>query len=501
MISTIDLGCLGDETLFGFLRGNQCDRRYRQVYATVCSSLRHRHGFRLLPFVSYEAVWLHCLAVDLQLIPAPASDMVTCCKTQRRHSPLAKTPVPCASQAVPGLEPTAMLEFDLAFTVLLVQTKLDDDVRDRNSIIAKLLRRLYRSAWNQTKDFFAALDPEFNDKLQGLFSDHLKLERQERPIQLEQYCGPTGAAFAEVFELGAKAIAASTDLANSESIQQQFRQAGEQIGRALIAFDCAMDFDADQRRGDFNPLADGNAIFDALNYSQQQLCQLGFQIDQWVAERCIAGRSLAGFRVAEGCEVANPMTTTVLKQLIRKIGRHKQTRVKKEFSSSYKQARADRHWISLSPKRLQHGFCDCDCCCDVGGCDSCCGAGDAGCVSEGCGSDGCGILVCSCPCDAFCTDCQNDDTKRKAKGGESDDSEADMPLINMGTEAIARTKLSPYGTIGLGETFAGMDRASDCSSADGQEYPAKSDRGVIEPGSRVRVIGRKPFGFLVREVE
>ncbi|OYP34511.1 DUF5685 family protein [Rhodopirellula sp. MGV] len=472
--------------MFGFLRGSSCDRRYRQVYATVCSSLRERHGFRLLPFVSYEAVWLHCLAVDLGVVPAPDANTVTCCKAQRRHSPLSNSYSELPGQASQHLGSSglsvglnAMLEFDLALTVLLIRTKLDDDVRDRRSIVARALRRLYRRAWQQSEGFFDALDAGFMHRLERILSKHLEQEQSGRAeprhqVRLQEYCRPTGAAFAEVFQLAPQAIAARMNQSVGPTLADRFKEAGEQIGRALIAFDCAVDYDTDRRRGEFNPLPDRHAIIDALSYSQQQLCQLGFQIDQWVAERG---------------ETGAPMSTAVLKTVVGKIGLYKEG-----FAKSRKQRIADRQRIWLSPPRLQRGICDCDCLC------CCCDAGEGACASEGC----IGTMHC-CPCDpccGYCMDCERDQSRKKKPNGNVNQGGAanhaqggQLPTLGRASEnfpghAIARTDLTPYGTIALDQGAGGA-----------QEYPAKTDRGSIEAGSRVRVIGREPFGFLVRLAE
>ena len=82
-------------------------------------------------------------------------------------------------------------------------------------------------------------------------------------MPIQEYCKPTAEAFGYIFSL----LARLPDLSDEENT---LRQIGQQIGAALIAFDCVADWRRDQERGDFNPLAEHD-IEPALAFSVQSL--------------------------------------------------------------------------------------------------------------------------------------------------------------------------------------------------------------------------------------
>ena len=108
--------------------------------------------------------------------------------------------------------------------------------------------------------FFAASTALRLRTIQQFLHQHAELEKTGKPISIEKYCKPTSRAFGYVYGLLGK-------LCGSRSFQDTVTDVGQEIGSALIAFDCAMDWEADQSTGDFNPIASREEVRDALEYS------------------------------------------------------------------------------------------------------------------------------------------------------------------------------------------------------------------------------------------
>ncbi|QDT59504.1 hypothetical protein SV7mr_20120 [Stieleria bergensis] len=126
--------------MFGFLSGPKNDRPYRQRYAMCCSMLKRQAGLRALPFVSYEALFAISMAIDDGLLPQPPESTATCCKL--RSSVCQQAFQQSSETDARTLE--AALRYFAAFSVLLAETKLKDDVSDSRSPLAWLGLRVLR---------------------------------------------------------------------------------------------------------------------------------------------------------------------------------------------------------------------------------------------------------------------------------------------------------------------------------------------------------------------
>ena len=237
--------------MFGFLRPSAQSDDYRRVYARLCVHQRQRLGIRSLPFHSYEAVFLYQLALDAGAVDASCLPNQRCCKLGGRSN------VAVAGDAQVGM-------FCASFALLLASIKLDDDIRDARSAVARFAKFALRNRIGQAKNQLRKYDPAFDTTVAGFLAEHHRLERPDRTVTLAEYVEPTAEAFGYLFGLFAGAI-------RRPDHRDAFRTIGRHVGRALIAFDCAADWHRDRQRGEFNPLPDESAVERSLEFCWNHL--------------------------------------------------------------------------------------------------------------------------------------------------------------------------------------------------------------------------------------
>lgn len=339
--------------MFGFLAGKPCGYEYQRIYAIVCQNLWMRYGRLAAFFHSYEAVFLFCLAVDLGIAPKPSRKMPTCCRL-RRHAH-------CGG-------PKELNDFCSAFALLLASLKLDDDVNDSDSWQATLMRRLLRDPFQHSKRHFSSLDHQFSMRLNEILETHRRIETM-RPetVTLRDFSKPTSDGFAYLFRLFA-----DTFLEHSEH-QNAVEAMGRDLGGAIIAFDCAVDWYRDRMTGNFNPLGSPVAVREALLVSESHLASLGWTL----------------------CELssASALSTSIISMKLRQVVARRSaltfsepTRLKTDRSLYHRRF----------PKMVfRRGDCDCFCPCESGG----------ECPLHGCDADCCSrisLMPCDlCYCDGF----------------------------------------------------------------------------------------------------
>lgn len=419
--------------MFGFLQADPCDRQYRRLYAGCCSFQHRRFGIGTLPLLSYEGVFLYVLAADAGACLRPDESAATCCRLRRNG---------------PGLHSVddALAMFCSSFGLLLASVKLEDDVRDDGSLPARLALWRLKSRIERAKGFFESLDPGFRERTEHCIAEHLQRERAGSRPSLEEYAEPTADAFAYLFGLYARVLPAG------RVSETWLREVGAAVGRAIICFDCAVDWERDRRRRRFNPLPDRHAVSQALLTSQRWLADVGW--------RC--------------CEAFGPQSqaASVAGATFHRI----QGRVERAGATPPSPpGRTRRKWL------VRRG--DCDCCCDASCCDaSCCdaGCGDAngcdGCQGPKCSENSFDAFICCCPdCGPGC-DCGSSKSKKRksdvhASGGK-----------RQGWRGHTLSLLNPSGVVLFGE----------------ERCPARAEFGWIAAGAEVEVVRDEPFGVVVR---
>jgi hypothetical protein len=415
----------------------------------------------------------------------------------------------------------ALANFAVAFGLLLASIKVEDDIADDRSWVARLVRWKLSREFQAARTYFRTLDPQFDSSIDELLFEHSQLEHRcgTELIPLKDYVQPTANAFGYVFGLAhchskdfgwlgsnevspqsevrrglamldpshpiglSDADKAPTDsinnVAQSTELRAWLTEIGHNLGAAIIAFDCAVDWERDQQRGRCNPLPNRASAEEALQTSQLYLSQAG-----WLCDARLP---------------ASAVTTRLLRGLCQRLGA---TRLPWQRRETWRSRWQD--WGLLRQPGYTHARCDCIAvCCDCAGaaaCEGACAGTECCAAGEGAaaGTDCCATTgPCCCDCGADCCVCwganqscggtnktQSTTTAGSAPtAAPSDKRKADGLVI--GDCGIAVTDLAPSG-------FVEINR---------QRTAAQSESTYIEAGNAVEVIELRPFGAVVRKVE
>lgn len=300
-----------------------------------------------------------------------------------------------------------------------------------------------RPSRRKMNEFFRSIDADFDCSLADVFARQHELERMKRSIAISEYVQPTADGFGFLFELFGKTFC--------QQHAASLKQIGQAIGSAIIAFDCAADWEADQRRRRFNPLAERTAVSSALSFAATKLSEAG-----WVCVDCFGDRSRCA---------------AVLSANVRSLRR----RVSLPKPRQMEMARTI--WKGAAARR---GDCDIACCCDANFC---------GCDFNGCDCHNCDASGADCANSATCCDpayCGNNcdmtqSQKKREKNAESQPAESSKFAALIGKVGVAQGNLNPSGVI----------------LVDGNEVPARSPGLFIHNGEPVRVSATNSFGVTV----
>lgn len=433
--------------MFGFLSPRTRLPQWRRSYARVCQHQRALFGLSSLPFLSYEAAFLYQAACDSGLISQLPGSAPTCCKLRRLR------------EAEP--DDRSVGRYAAAFGMLLAGIKLDDDVADSGRVGNRLLRWKYRKQVATARSVLDRHSPGLVAQTESIVAEHMRLEALATPPPLEDYTAPTGRGFGLLFE----------QLHPGDGTT--FRSLGEAIGRAIIAWDCAVDFEFDRIHGHYTPLNSQSDVEDALHFCRLQLATAGWQLPVGSVSRKLL--------LSVSQRVAARM---------QQVPRREPTRLLER-------------WGLIREKGFAYAGCDgCEAACAVteccGGGAECCGgiaecaecggaAGSAGCCAEQpvcCivpdAACCCGDAYFSC-CDRASTgDKQPSGTGRKLSGGNT--SMFEPYLGHSGRSAL----LDPIGYVEI----------------NGEQLAARSESGgIIDAGTVVTVVGTDEFGVVVRKAE
>lgn len=421
--------------MFGFLKPTFRNVEYRQAYARCCSMQHLEFGVSSLTFLSYEAVLLYLLTVESGLSPGPPSSTPTCCRL-RTSSRLRTDP------------DSASARFAAAFGVLLGLIKLDDDRRDEGRLISRFAHWLLSRKQTAVRQVFTEIDDQFETRVAGLINEHLKLESnwQTQPLPLAEYAEPTAKSFGYLFSLAVEQCDGQSEL------KDVFRQIGESLGFAILAFDCANDFYQDREQAQFNPLKTAAEIETALDLACEKLDQAAWLCEQHLSEASLCARVIASVfnRTAGFAPRANSCrkTAATWKKRLGEWGLHKEP--------GYVYARFD---------------CCCELCCDgAGEAAGCCAGGDCA-VCGGGEAAACSDCGC-CVCDGCCCDCDGDSKK------------GNLEQL-LGEHGWSRSALKPNGVVLI----------------DGQRHRARAEEYHIPANVEIQVVDVVRSTLIVRELE
>lgn len=443
-------------TMFGLLRSSRHDVTYRQIYARHCQAARRFGGLWSLPLLSFEAVFLQSVLTDMGYCEAPPADAPKCCRLRPRTTSV--------SHQTDSIE-----AFCAAFGLLLVGVKLDDDIADEGSWKARLLKWKLSVPLTKSRALFDSYDADFQTRLNGHLAHHAACETSESVPPWNQYMTSTANAFGDVFALASRCCPESQRAVD----ESWLRHLGQHIGAAILAFDCAADWESDQRLRRFNPLKSQAEAEDMLLQAQWYLVQAAWHLDE-------------RFPSDSG---SSPLATRLSQRIARTT--YEQLR---NYSLPWQRraARRDR-WERWGLWREPgYTYAKCDCACDglcaglecIGGCGEGAGAcGECAACGEGsgaCASCGDGILCCDC----FSGGCGDSSKSKKKPSAQSDSDDSDSSKLTalIGKTGTTKTQLSPSGIVEI----------------DGQTYATQSELNFIESGTPVVVISTNSTWLVVR---
>ncbi len=237
--------------MFGFLKPNRANSFYRRAYCRCCEHQRQNYGIVSVPLLTYESTFAYLMAMDAAPTNATTLDNQRCCLLRRQPTQ-------------PSVPDADLGRFAASLGILLRSIKLDDDIRDRQSIVARTVRRLIAKKSDLATGYFSSLDSDFSEKLQTIVNDHHKMEEASNSVALAQYSEPTARAYGYVLGLLGQ-------LPGLSDYRTAFTCIGEKIGAATVAFDAAVDWKRDKRRGEFNPILTDAQAVSAIAFSQSCL--------------------------------------------------------------------------------------------------------------------------------------------------------------------------------------------------------------------------------------
>lgn len=462
--------------MFGFLKPSCSNRRtnhsayksYRQVYAAFCAHHRNRYGVLASALISYEAVFLYHLAIESGACSPPTANTPHCCRL--RSDPTNRW----------NLD-RELADFCSDFGLLLVQIKIEDDVRDSRSVVARTAQRLWKRKFGMAQQRLENVSPGLIKQINDLVDKHLSFESlnntqnsnhriTNKHLGIREYAQPTADSFRLIFEGFGKLCE------KRGGDTKEFGAIGEDVGRSILAGDCCMDFERDLERGEFNPLSNNEQKQDAISLSLQSLSRLG-----WACNDLAANNSISGIE-----KTSESVLSTVVASAFKRV-----SGLRDSIAAPAQKYTSLKKYAALK-FGARGGFCDCDCGgCDCGGCDcgdcGACDGGDCG-GSEGCGMcDWCGdsdtTHINGCDCLYCGNTCENNSSTNKKKSKIKIEN-ATLHEITQKSRGITVGPLNPTGVILI----------------EGEEKPAKSMSGFIPDGTHVEVIKQDTFGLVVDRI-
>lgn len=212
--------------MFGYLIPSQADlskelkTEYRKRYCGLCRAIGARYGNILRSALSYEMTFL-VLVLD-SVAGAEAPELPRCVKHPFREK----------GASVP---PNQAYAADL--TVLLLSAKLDDDIADENSRLAKMLSKRLSSKAEQA----SAARPIQAEQIKTALSALSQMEKQNE-LRPDLPAGCFGSLVGRLFE------------GCGEEPKAELYRLGFALGKLLYLMDAADDLTSDLKHERYNPL-------------------------------------------------------------------------------------------------------------------------------------------------------------------------------------------------------------------------------------------------------
>jgi Family of unknown function (DUF5685) len=148
--------------------------------------------------------------------------------------------------------------------MLLADIKLQDDIRDDGSLLARSMRRFLRSAIVKARDYLRRMNVNQFMLINRNHDLHLEFEEFQKVVELHNYVIPTANAFGTLFEMMPEPGPRSSSTHSLFSI-------GFHLGAAILAVDCFFDWERDLQTGSYNPVRNRVEATDAAQVALHHL--------------------------------------------------------------------------------------------------------------------------------------------------------------------------------------------------------------------------------------
>ena len=358
----------------------------------------------------------------------------------------------CAGTDADAITPTICA----AFGLLLAGIKLQDDVQDSGRWPSRLSSWIYRRRVHRAEQMLESLMPGLLVAVRECLSQHQAIEHSDVPVDMIDVLKPTGNGFAEVFRRTADVLTPSIDAATRQETISRFEQVGRHIGEAIIAWDCAVDFEADRILGHFNPLKTKQDCQHAFQLCRLKLAQVG-----WLCPvDSVSGQVIRSVldRVERRMTAAQPVCTPSLLE----------------------------RWGLIRQKGYAYARCDgCEVLCCAGELLECCGSAT---VMSGPGAPCCAEAACCLTGEPCSTEKPNkQSTTRSSSTNNRSSPPAKKPELLDYTQFIDQ----------VGQTFGALTPVGFVL-IDGHQLPARNQSGeYLQPDVSVRVVAADKYGVTV----
>jgi hypothetical protein len=220
--------------MFGLMKPPVENLAYRSAYSRCCQFQRKFYGLISLPLLSYDAVFLYLCCADAGLVPESVIVQQKCCRMRsglRLHS---------APDVHVG-------RFCGALSLLMVDTKLNDDVRDKGSWMARIGKFLLQNSIAKAVRYVSQLNSSFHSLFEAWTATQIAVESDRTKLNLSEFVAPTARGVASV-------VTMMPGSAERPGFQDYLWDVGHHLGTAIVAADCALDWRDDLITGECNPV-------------------------------------------------------------------------------------------------------------------------------------------------------------------------------------------------------------------------------------------------------
>lgn len=440
--------------MFGFLAPLDKNPIWRQSYARVCQFQNRLFGISSLPFLSYEATFLYQLAIDSGIASQLPGDAPTCCRLKKipKASLLSSQPHGMSEVSANALPPTICA----AFGVMLAGVKLQDDVTDSGRWSARLLWWIYRRRVHRAEEMLESRMPGLLAAIRECLLQHQAIEQSSTPEDLADVMKPTGNGFAEVFRRTADILSQTANNVDRQDVIDRFDRVGRFVGEAIIAWDCAVDFEADRIRGHFNPLKNEHDRQCAFQLCRLRLAQIGWHCP------------------------ADSVSGQIIRSVMNRVEHH--IMAPPAICSPTLMER----WGLIRQKGYAYARCDgCEALCCLGEVMECCGSGI---VMSGPGAPCCAEAACCITGEPCSTEKSNkQSTTRSSSTNNRNSPPAKKPELLDYTQFVGQ----------VGQTFGALTPVGFVL-IEGHQLPARNQSGeYVQPDVSVRVVAADKYGVTV----